>query len=419
MPLRKKFECSWVWIVKIYNHQNKSPDDLKIEIETWENSRAMSDPHTQTVDLPMPIRIIPYGITLVFGGLAALAVLLGGWWILMAYVLGIILPAAADLIVALNQDNPDITTPDHKLVWHRGLIMIWPPLQFCLLFGAIPYVTHSADITAWQAILLFGFLSIVMATLGIVFAHELMHRQSRLERWLGDVLMAMVLYGHFRTEHLHVHHRYVGTPRDTVSARLGEDIYSFFFRVLPGSFISALQVEAERQQRRNRSPWHYSNPFWIYAGLQILFLTLSALLGGVMGVGLFVLQAFFAVLYLESIDYIEHYGLERRQLENGSYEPVKPHHSWNSEHTVTNYLLINLPRHSDHHSNPGLRYPLLRTYPRDEAPHMPFPYPIMLIMALIPPLWMAVMNAEVAKWRKQFYPDVGDWDRGKNVLPQS
>lgn len=359
---------------------------------------------------PAKLRLFPYGITLVFGTMAALSIVLGGWWILVAYVVCIVLPSAADMIVRLNDENTDILISERRLLWHRVLIMIWPLIQFCLIFGAIAYVTHEPITSLWQAVALFAFLSLVTSTVGIVFAHELMHRRGRVERWLGDTLMAMVLYSHFRTEHLLVHHRYVGTKRDTVTARYGEGIYSFLVRVLPGSLSSALRVEADRQTRRNRSPWHYENPFWLYAILQVSFLMLAAALGGWMGLGLFMLQAFLAIVVLEIIDYIEHYGLQRRLSPSGAYEPIQPHHSWNSEHMFTSYLLINLTRHSDHHCKPDLRYPLLRAYPRSRAPHMPFPYPLMLVIALVPPLWMAIMNKQVKKWRKQFYPGITDWD---------
>jgi alkane 1-monooxygenase len=121
------------------------------------------------------------------------------------------------------------------------------------------------------------------------------------------------------------------------------------------------------------------------------------------------------------VNYVEHYGLTRRYLGDGRYEPVRPHHSWNADHKVTNWLLINLQRHSDHHYKPDRRFPLLQTYAADEAPQLPLGYPAMTALAMIPPLWRRRMNPRVRAWRRQFYPDVTEWgayNKATNPLPR-
>ncbi len=143
--------------------------------------------------------------------------------------------------------------------------------------------------------------------------------------------------------------------------------------------------------------------------MQIGALALAFAVGGWAGVGLFAFQALVAVWQLELTNYIEHYGLTRKHIGGGKYDPVRPRHSWNASHTASNWLLINLQRHSDHHCKPDRRFPLLQTYPSDEAPQLPFGYPAMTTLAMVPPLWRRVMNPKVRAWRKQFYPEITDW----------
>ncbi|MEQ8368571.1 MAG: alkane 1-monooxygenase, partial [Roseicyclus sp.] len=211
------------------------------------------------------------------------------------------------------------------------------------------------------------------------------------------------------SEHLLVHHRYVGTPRDPVTARYNEGFHRFFPRVLRQCWISAFNAEKAMLARKNK-PWTaIENPFWIYWGLQAGCLVLAYGLGGWAGVGLFLFQALVAVWQLELINYIEHYGLTRRHLGEGKYEHVLPRHSWNASQKASNWLLINLQRHSDHHYKPDRRFPLLQTYSEDEAPQLPFGYPVMSTAAMVPPLWKRIMNPRVKAWRKRYYPDITDW----------
>jgi len=166
-------------------------------------------------------------------------------------------------------------------------------------------------------------------------------------------------------------------------------------------------------RRRGRGVWHPANPFWRYGALQAGFLVLAFWIGGWVGLGLFVWQAFVAVLHLELTNYIEHYGLTRKHLGEGRYEHVLPRHSWNAAHRASNWLLINLQRHSDHHYKPDRRFPLLQTYSDEEAPQLPYGYPAMVVLAAVPPLWRRVMNPRVRAWRRQFYPEVADWSAYK------
>lgn len=368
------------------------PDDLKA-IDAMQ-PRIGSWPH-----------VAPYLLSFVTLPLVALGAGFGGWWLLLIPLYGWWLMPVLDAILGRDETNPDPDTPDRRLDPYRMITMLWVPLQTAMLYGTIALATHTAHLGPGELLALFIGVGVITGSVGINFAHELMHRSSRLERWLADILLASTLYGHFRSEHLLVHHTWVGTPRDAVTARYGEGFWAFFARVLPASFRSALSAEAERMEKRGLSAWSPRNPFWRYAGLQVAALALAVLFGGALGLILFLIQALVAVFQLELVNYIEHYGLTRRQAEDGRFEPVLPRHSWNATQRASSWYLLNLQRHSDHHVKPGRPYPLLQTYDPEEAPLLPAGYPVMTLIAVVPPLWRRVMNRRVRAWRRQFYPD--------------
>lgn len=364
---------------------------------------------------------LPFWLSLGLVPLAALGVWAGGWAVLLMPAYAWALVTVLDLLLGCREENADPQTAEEDLFWYRLVTLVWFPLQAAIIYGAIWWVVRSDHLGGVEIVALMFGIGVASGTIGIVYAHELMHQKNRAERWLGDLLLASVLYSHFRTEHLLVHHSHVGTPRDAVTARYNEGFHRFFLRVLlacPRSAWAAWAAEAERLARVGRPVWHLSNPFWRYGALQALAVLAAYAVGGGFGVGLFVLQAFFAVWQLELTNYIEHYGLVRQKLPSGKYEPVRPHHSWNAPQRASNWLLINLQRHSDHHYKPDRRFPLLQTYPATEAPMLPMGYPAMGVLAMIPPLWRRRMNPRVRAWRRQFYPGVTDWAKpGPDRVP--
>ncbi|QYK42413.1 MAG: alkane 1-monooxygenase [Paracoccaceae bacterium] len=364
---------------------------------------------------------LPFWLSLGTIPLALIGAGVGGWTILLLplYTWGLFM--VLDAFTGLNEDNADLATPEEDLDWYRMITLVWFPIQFMLIFGLIWFATRAGHLGLAERIGLFFGVGVISGTVGINYSHELMHQKSRLERWLGDLLLATVLYSHFRSEHLRVHHLHVGTPRDPVTARYNEGFHRFFPRVLRECPASAWKAEKAMLARRGLPVWHRSNPFWRYAALQLGMLWLAAWLGGWQGLGLFLFQALVAVWQLELVNYIEHYGLTRRHLGEGKYEHVLPRHSWNASHRASNWLLINLQRHSDHHYKPDRRFPLLQTYGPDEAPQLPFGYPLMTMAAMVPPLWRRVMNPRVREWRRRYYPDVTDWmpyNKGANPVPK-
>lgn len=355
----------------------------------------------------------PFWLSLGMVPMAIIGAIFGGWTVLLLPAYGWWLFTFLDVLLGQNLENPDPQTPDSDLFWYRAITMLWPPVQAALIYGMIAYCTRAEHLGTLECIVLFFGVGVASGAVGIVYSHELMHQRNRLERWLADLLLASVLYSHFRSEHLLVHHRHVATPRDAVTARYNEGFHRYFFRVLRDCPPSAWKAETALLARANRPKWHPNNPFWRYAILQVIALILALIIGGPAGLALFLWQAFIAIWQLELTNYVEHYGLTRRHLGEGKYEHVKPHHSWNAAHKATNWLLINLQRHSDHHYRPDRRFPLLQNYAEEEAPQLPFGYPLMTAAALIPPLWRRIMNPKVRAWRKQFYPDIEDWSEYK------
>jgi alkane 1-monooxygenase len=363
---------------------------------------------------------LPFWISLSLVPLAIVGAVHGGWTTVLLPVVSWWLLVLLDTVGGSNSLNRDPTTPDPALFWYRLITLIWFPVQFATLCGLLIYAPRADHLGTAELLLLFFGMGVIGGTIGINYSHELMHQKSNLERWMADLLLASVLYSHFRSEHLRVHHLYVGTPRDPVTARYNEGFHRFFARVLRQSLVSSWTAEKAMLARRGLPVWHRSNPFWRYSALQLGMLTLSWLLAGWVGVGLFLVQAVVAIWQLELVNYIEHYGLTRRHLGDGKYEHVLPRHSWNASPLVSNWLLINLQRHSDHHYKPDRRFPLLQTYGPDDAPQLPHGYPMMTIAAMVPPVWRRVMNPRVRAWRKRYYPDITDWqpyNKAQNPMP--
>ena len=360
-------------------------------------------------------RAAPFWLSVALIPLAWIGAVFGGWTVIMMPVATWYLFSAIDALAGSYEENADLETSEDDLFWYRAVTIIWTPLQFVTLFGIIWFVTATAHLGTLEKIGLFFGIGVMSGTIGITYAHELAHQKPKFERWCADILLSMVLYSHFRSEHLLVHHRYVGTPKDPVTARYNEGFHRYFPRVLRQQPESAFKAEAAMLARK-KLPWHHkSNPFWRYAALQLVMLVLAVWIGGFAGLGWFLLQAIVAMWQLELVNYVEHYGLTHKHLGDGKYEHVLPRHSWNASQLASNWLLINLQRHSDHHYKPDRRFPMLQTYDEDDAPQLPYGYPIMTMAAMIPPVWRRIMNPKVRAWRKKYYPEVEDWAPYKNA----
>lgn len=366
-------------------------------------------------------RALPFALSFILIPIAWTSAFIGGWTVILLPLITWYLFSFIDAVAGLNLDNADPNATDDDLFWYRMITLAWMPAQFLTLFGLLWYVPQADHLNGWEKFFVFFGVGIVTGTIGINYSHELMHQKNKIERFWADTLLAMVLYSHFRSEHLLVHHRYVATPRDPVTARYNEGFHRFYPRVLRQSLKSAFRAEKAMLARKDK-PWtDLKNPFFKYWALQGGFLLLALIVGGWLGLGLFLVQAGVAIWQLELVNYIEHYGLTRKHLGDGKYEHVHPRHSWNAAHRASNWLLINLQRHSDHHYKPDRRFPVLQTYGRDTAPQLPYGYPVMTVIAMMPWVWRRVMNPRVRKWRDMYYPEITDWqayNKGTTPYPR-
>lgn len=301
-----------------------------------------------------------------------------------------------DYLVGTDSENPPETALDYleQDRFYRWATYLYLPAQYVSLVLACWLWTGGGGVTL-------TFLDKVglMLTIGgiagvaINTAHELGHQRANTERWLSKVALAQSGYGHFFVEHNRGHHARVATPEDPASARLGENLYQFFGRSILGSLRSAWNIEARRLRCHGRSPWTLRNDVlnaWLLTAA--LFASLI-LLFGIAVLPWLIGQALVGIALLETINYLEHYGLRRAQRLNGSYEKVRPSHSWNSNSVISNVFLFHLQRHSDHHANPQRRYQALLH--ADEAPQLPAGYAAMVVLAAFPPLWRRVMDPRV------------------------
>jgi len=233
----------------------------------------------------------------------------------------------------------------------------------------------------------------IVGGLGINVAHELIHKDGKLETRAGGFLLSLVCYAGFKVEHLRGHHVHVSTPEDASSSRYGQSLYNFLPQAYRRNFMNAWKLEAERLQRKGFSAFSWRNELIWWYSLSALALAGFTLAFGWLGAVFFLAQSFVALNLLEIVNYLEHYGLHRRKLDNGRYERTGPEHSWNSNYFLTNVFLFHLQRHSDHHAYAKRRYQVLRHH--DIAPQLPAGYAAMVVLAMIPPLWKRVMNPRV------------------------
>lgn len=295
-----------------------------------------------------------------------------------------------DYLMGVDQSNPpESAVPALEADrYYRVITWLLVPMLWAEFIFAAWFV--SSRELPWH-----GWLAVALST-GVVggfcinVGHELGHKREALERWLAKLVLAPTGYGHFYVEHNRGHHRDVATPSDPASSRLGESIYRFLLREMPGAWRRGWALEAERMANLGKPWWSLSNDIvqttLITAGL---WLTLMLWLG-IAVLPFLMLASFWANFQLTSANYIEHYGIARKQLVDGRFEPCKPQHSWNSNHIVSNWALFHLQRHSDHHAHATRRYQSLRTF--DNLPQLPSGYFGMFLLAYVPPLWFKVMD---------------------------
>jgi alkane 1-monooxygenase len=296
--------------------------------------------------------------------------------------------AGVQLLLALAERVPALQhspAAAPQTTWHRACIRMHVPLQAGLLALAL-WLVATRDASVGAALLLGLAVGGITGSQGITFAHELGHSRSRLDRFLGWLLMACVNYAHFMVEHYRGHHPRAATLDDPASARRGESLWRFLPRTLIGSLRSAWRLEAQ-QLRQLRRGWQRSPLLWASAAQGLWLVTLLVWLGPLAAL-FWLMQSLYAVFLLETVNYIEHYGLQRKTA-GARPEPFGVMHAWNADHLLTNSLLANLQRHSDHHMHAWKPYAELEPLP---GPQLPTGYAGCLFLATVPPLWFAAMH---------------------------
>ncbi|WP_181719244.1 alkane 1-monooxygenase [Nocardia gipuzkoensis] len=313
------------------------------------------------------------------------------WWIGPIIVL-IVIPVL-DWAVGVDGSNP--RDEDYELLsndrYYRWCTYLMLPVQLIGLVIA-SYMWAGDELSTVDKLGLAATLGFVSG-IGINAAHELGHRVERMERWLAKIALAQSGYGHFFVEHNRGHHVRVATPEDPASGRLGESLWEFLPRSVSGSFRSALALERERLARKGKGWWSPDNHILQAWSMTLVLFGVLIAAFGYQVLPWLLLQAVIGIALLETVNYVEHYGLLRARRPNGMYARCSPRDSWNSDHLVTNIFLFHLQRHSDHHANPGRRYQTLRS--SQQAPQLPAGYAAMIVLAAIPPVWRWVMDDRV------------------------
>ncbi|WP_298020346.1 alkane 1-monooxygenase [uncultured Parasphingopyxis sp.] len=276
------------------------------------------------------------------------------------------------------------------------LIVLATAATFIALLGWALWVVSVTPLAWWEFLVFALILGEYGGFVGIVTAHELMHRNKAGKRQLAFLLMSLVGYAHFCIEHVRGHHMRVATPDDPATAPKGMTLYRFLPRTIIGSFRSAWGLEAERLARKGLGTWSWRNNILRWWAFTIALMAAIGFLLGPASLLLFAVQSAVAIFALETINYTEHYGMLRERKADGSYARVRPEHSWNSSHILSNINMFNLGRHSDHHYQSNRPYYKLRHY--DDVPQFPYGLAGMIMLATVPPLWFRVMDGELARY---------------------
>lgn len=311
-------------------------------------------------------------------------------WLLLPLLMTYVGGPLADAVFGEDENNPpeEVVMALEQDRYYRVLTYLAVPMHLVMLYGVAWYAATTA-LSGW-AIAALAIVAGMTSGLAINTGHELGHKRSRLERTLSRVVLAIPFYGHFTIDHNRGHHRDVATPDDCASSRMGESIYRFALREVPGALKRAWAIEAERLERRGLRVLGTDNRILRSWALSVLIQgALVVAFGGVM-VPFLLLHNAFAWWQLTSANYVEHYGLLRQPDDSGRPERCQPHHSWNSNHIASNLALFHLERHSDHHTHPLRRYQSLRHFP--ELPSLPTGYFGAYLLAYVPPLWFRVMD---------------------------
>ncbi len=325
-----------------------------------------------------------------------LGIYIGGTFSFAAVIFAFVVIPVLELLLPTNTNNyeeEEIQSRLSKKIYDWMLYLNVP-----IVYGSIVYsliIVSQQNVSTMEIAGMTLSLGVILGSNGINVAHELGHRAAFIEKILGKILLIPSHYTHFFIEHNHGHHLHVSTPNDPSTAKYNQNLYAFWWQTVTGTYTKAWAIQ-QNLNKVNQTKWYsFKNDMVWFSLIQVSYLaiiftvfgskaTLFAALAGVVG-----------FLLLETINYIEHYGLRRNQLASGRFERVSEKHSWNSNHVLGRIILYELTRHSDHHYKSQKKYQVLEYH--DVSPQMPFGYPTSMVMSFFPPLWFWVMNKRVPK----------------------
>ena len=330
--------------------------------------------------------LMSYSIALV----AFIGISLGGFYNYLAVVFTFIFIPILETIVKKSDEEYTQEEKKSRLLdpFFDLLLYLNIPIVFGIFFFSLDKLSFTSSVSDIIGIILSA--SIVMATNGINVGHELGHRKSIIARTCSKLLYLPCQYMHFYIEHNFGHHINVATPEDPATARYKQTLYSFWITSVIRTYVSAWEIQLKLLKVSKRNFFSIKNDMVFYTLFQTTFLAFIYYNFGLYLTLLSILMSVISFLFLETINYVEHYGLLRKKEPSGRYERVKPHHSWNSNHTIGRIVLYELTRHSDHHFKSSKKYQVLESL--DDCPHLPYGYPTSILLSFIPPLWFSIMN---------------------------
>lgn len=300
----------------------------------------------------------------------------------------------AELLLPTDEKNYDAAAVENRL--QNKFFDAFLYLNVPIVYGCLAYVMYlivTKNLSLFEIVGLILSLGVILGANGINVAHELGHRKTFFEKILGKLLLIPSHYTHFYIEHNHGHHLHVSTPNDPSTAKYNQNLYSFWFQTITGTYIKAWQIQIKLNQTEGRKFYAFKSDMFWFTIIQLCYLGFGLYFFGALGFIVLLFAGIVGLLLLETINYIEHYGLKRNQLPSGRFERVTEKHSWNSNHVVGRIVLYELTRHSDHHYKSQKKYQILEYH--DESPQLPFGYPTSMVLSFFPPIWFSIMNKRV------------------------
>lgn len=321
-----------------------------------------------------------------------------GWIVFLPLIITFATLPLLELLMA--PDNHNFSAAEEAMATREKLydwlLYAVVPFQYAALFVFLKTI-NQPGLLWWEATGRVLAMGLACGTFGINVGHELGHRKNVLEQWLAKLLLLTSLYTQFFIEHNKGHHKNVSTPSDRSSAPLGMSLYRFWIKSIAGVYAGAWHIANNEQHKKGLSAFHPGNEMLQLQFIQLLFVLLIGVGFGWAVLLYFIAAATVGILLLETVNYIEHYGLSRKETTPGKFERAMPHHSWNSSHVLGRIVLFELSRHSDHHYLASRKYQILRHH--ENAPQLPTGYPGCMLLSTIPPLWFLIMHRQMKKYQ--------------------